>query len=772
MTTLVRTHWKLLCLTGLLLASFQQVATAQLRIVTYNTANGSFDGNDIFPRSGMDVVLEAIGTELTGGIARPIDALILQEQANPATSTQAFVDLLNGIYGAGTYARSTVFSGPTFDALHQALVYNTQSLSLIGETVFGQTGTGKAARQTARFQLRPVGYDSLADFYVYDDHYKSSTGATNESRRNFEAQTVRADADALGQGAHAIYAGDYNIQSSSEAMYQTLLAAGNGQAFDPLSAPGSWHNNSSFANLHSQSPHDGSSGLVTGGLDDRFDFQLLTGELLDNEGLSYISGSYHAFGNNGTTYNQAVNSPGNTYPLNSGQLNALAHVSDHLPLVADYQLPAIMDVQLAALPPVIGQGALVNLDVLVENVAQVVAANGADELDYALSVSGDLIGNATGTDFALGGGNTHQVTLDTSTMGAHSGTITVSSSSQAVQNGLFSFPVSFTVGAGGGGPTFGVVAKDTFDTSLNRTSFSQSPPPGAFASLADGFQTYQVGVSRTIPFALVDDSAAVYPADTQGIVDSRSKTDAWFGVADVVNGDNPAGQGSATWEFDITGASGLQVSIDMGAMGDFDSAADTFDWTYSIDRRAAQPLFTSAVDMGGSATYTLADGDSFTLGDPLRMTTTGGQTIELTNNFQTITSLLAGTGSRLVLELTAITDDNNGSTARAYAFDNILIEGFTGGSFLTADFNEDGNVDAADLTQWQGDFGSGTGSDADGDGDSDGADFLLWQQQFGTVLAAPQTVSVPEPATLPLMGLALLTLSLPPCRVKRGPVIL
>jgi hypothetical protein len=39
---------------------------------------------------------------------------------------------------------------------------------------------------------------------------------------------------------------------------------------------------------------------VGGGIDDRFDFQLVTGEFLDGEGLDYLGGSYHTFGNDGT----------------------------------------------------------------------------------------------------------------------------------------------------------------------------------------------------------------------------------------------------------------------------------------------------------------------------------------------------------------------------------------------------------------------------------------------------------------------------------------
>lgn len=62
---------------------------------------------------------------------------------------------------------------------------------------------------------------------------------------------------------------------------------------------------------------------------------------------------------------------------------------------------------------------------------------------------------------------------------------------------------------------------------------------------------------------------------------------------------------------------------------------------------------------------------------------------------------------------------------------------------FTADFNNDHVVNGDDLAIWKNSFG-GVGADADGDGDSDGADFLQWQQQFGSGATA---AAVPEPRT-------------------------
>ena len=420
-------------------------AQAQLRIVSYNTLTGENPGVQT-ARSQAATVLEAIGLQAVNGIAKPIDVLLLQEQYTTEISTQSFVDVLNGIYGAGTYARSTL-NALTSDSLRRgggpAMLYNTQTVQLIAETRFGTVNGSNQARSAMRYQLRPVGYDASADFYAYSNHYKAGDTSDDMTRRNIEAVAVRNNANALGEGAHLIFAGDYNIQSSSEAMYQTLLASGAGQANDPLDKsqvngqPVTWRDNSAYKSIHTQDPD--------GPLDDRFDFQLVSGEMLDGEGMSIIAGSYRAFGNNGThSLNGAITTGSGA---SATVLSALRANSDHLPVVADYQLPAKLGVELAAVPPVVTLGASISLDVTVSNLANVVAAIGADELDYTLSVSGDLFGGASGVDLALGGGNLHQVTLNTATTGLKSGVITLSSGSQGAANALQTFPINFEVAA-------------------------------------------------------------------------------------------------------------------------------------------------------------------------------------------------------------------------------------------------------------------------------------------------------------------------------------
>jgi len=477
-------NWQL-CMTRFCATSFvllvicASAAEAQLRIVSYNTSTGhnNSSGTGVkTARAEMDIVLESIGEESINGLSRPIDVLLLQEQFSMSQSAQSFVTLLNGIYGAGTYARGFIngaTSEPNGDAGRPGIVYNTNTVELLEEVSFGVVNGSNQARSTLRYALRPVGYDSSADFYAYNDHYKAGNTASDQNRRNIEATSIRSDMDYgsnnLGEGAHAIFAGDYNMPSSSQTAFQTLIAAGAGQANDPLNRLGSWNNNVAFADIHTQAPCATGCGAdqVGGGMDDRFDLQMVTGEFLDGEGLSYIgptvagmsglTASYHTFGNNGTTFNTNINAasntvafPGVTSYTKMQILDALKTVSDHLPVVVDYQLPAVMQAVIGSVPATFDIGEVFNLDLTVSNDANVSVAIGADELDYSVSASGDVSGSFLDQmDLALGGGNMHLVGLDTSTPGLKSGTITITSMSQAVQNGLINIPISFEVLAAG-----------------------------------------------------------------------------------------------------------------------------------------------------------------------------------------------------------------------------------------------------------------------------------------------------------------------------------
>lgn len=316
--------------------------TTDLRIVNYNLAAGSAPN---MLRPGLDTILQAIGSEVVGGVSRPIDLLAMQEIYSQANTSAAVASLLNGIYGASIYAHGIV-NGDTTGSGTLGVVFNTLTLQLLNESTVGFTSVNGQPRQTLRYHFQPVGGGSSTDFYVYVSHWKASDDQESRDRRQVEAQAIRSNADALGQNKNIIYVGDYNLYTSAEPAFQTMIGAGNGQAFDPINRLGSWSDNPSFIDVFTQTPAASASpGLIGGGLDDRFDFQLISGELTDGIGLDYRAGSYRAFGNNGSvSINSSINSPSSTalagLTNRTTVLNLLTTVSDHIPVVADYRLTA------------------------------------------------------------------------------------------------------------------------------------------------------------------------------------------------------------------------------------------------------------------------------------------------------------------------------------------------------------------------------------------------------------------------------------------------
>jgi hypothetical protein len=451
------------------------LASAQLRIVQYNTTGEV--------RAGFETdfanVFRGIEKEVVNGISKPVDILTIQEAASQA-EVNSVRDQLNAIYGAGTYVSASL-QGTTSGGGLPGMVFRASSVLLTNSTgtpvtvtsgvaastgsiAFGTVNTSANARSTVRYRVRPVGYDSTADFYLYNLHMKSSNTGTDETRRNVESTSIRANLDALGQGVHALVQGDFNFYggSGSEAGYDTLIAVGNGKLVDPLAGgsinyPMNWAGNSSTLakRYHTQSPATSSAygGQITGGIDDRFDLQMSTEEFHDNEGLSFLAGSYRTFGINGThALDAAANTAANTW-TNAGLTGAettaiktsLTRVTDHLPVVADYQLPGIMSVNFS-LPSTTRmiKNSIEQVTVTVTNTAPVSFVAGADEVDFVIGGTA-VAGQISGADNALGGGATNSVSLITSTTGAKTGNITVTSSSQQVQNGSATQTVAYTV---------------------------------------------------------------------------------------------------------------------------------------------------------------------------------------------------------------------------------------------------------------------------------------------------------------------------------------
>ncbi len=443
----------ILLVMGMSLVGARNVS-AQLRIVSWNTAGYDAARADTTRDNAIETVLAAIGNEDVNGIAKAPDIITLQEQDSPTTSTQDIVDILNGIHGPGFYARNT-FKPSTTGGGVVGVIYNTNSLTLTGQFDVTSVSTDGPSRQPFRYDFRLNGYEGLDNqISIYVSHFKAGTSNSDEARRLVEAQAIRNNADLfLPNNRHIIYTGDLNNRDNREDFFNVLTSSGASQAIDPVNPSNAfqnYNNNAAFRRLHTQSPVTSAryGGQITGGMDDRFDYQLVTSELFDNEGLSVIrfdqsghsviESNYRAFGNTGTHPLNGEITSGFGAPTDI--LEALAEASDHLPVVVDYQVPAVMNVTVMS-PTRAIVGGPVEAEVIVSNKADVVAHLGADELDFEVSADNqtddDLSGSFTGQAFALQEGQTVRLAFNTNTAGMKTGLVNVRSDSQGVFNGQF-----------------------------------------------------------------------------------------------------------------------------------------------------------------------------------------------------------------------------------------------------------------------------------------------------------------------------------------------
>jgi PKD repeat protein len=377
---------------------FVTLASAQnltLRVVCYNIEddiNGATTPLPglIFPSSGNTAttnggVLEGIGEEiLSDGIAQPIDILALEETTSNPQTIAPIVAGLNAFYtvynplAANMYAMSTyqaTESGGVVDDGNgpNAMVYNTKTVQLLASVpVDPPGGTGALGsssgeyREVMRYEFAPAGQTPTAatEFYVYVSHYKSGGTSTDEVDREGEAVIIRNNETSLPATARVLYVGDFNIGSNSEASYQTICATNSpgggaqGQGIDPLATNPAikidWTVNS-LLNVKTEEDYS---------LHYRDDLQVGTTNIYYGfpGGLALVSGTYHAFGNNGTTaYEESVDdgtdtalnsdlAPGST--LSASTLYAdLIGASDHLPVVADYTIPVVQPVAIFTAAP-------------------------------------------------------------------------------------------------------------------------------------------------------------------------------------------------------------------------------------------------------------------------------------------------------------------------------------------------------------------------------------------------------------------------------------
>jgi len=296
--------------------------SSTIRIATYNI----LDFPDSYGLQRVDdlrVVMEYINP----------DILVVQEMQNQL-GVEMFLDsVMIPLHNA--FTSLPFHNGPDTD---NSFFYRQDKIDYLGANYISTPN-----RDIGEYRL--LLRDSQRELRVFSVHFKASQGASNEAIRLQEATILRNYTNTFLPGTDFVVMGDFNIYYSDESSFQMLvdsLANNNGRLFDPLNVIGSWHENSDYSAVHSQSTRveqlpDGGAG---GGLDDRFDMILCSRSLLDSAGLLLLQDSHTICGNDGAHFNVAVN-----YGYNSAVpvhvADALYWASDHLPLFVDLSIDTI-----------------------------------------------------------------------------------------------------------------------------------------------------------------------------------------------------------------------------------------------------------------------------------------------------------------------------------------------------------------------------------------------------------------------------------------------
>lgn len=167
-------------------------------------------------------------------------------------------------------------------------------------------------------------------------HLKAGNDTGDPEDRAAEVTLLMDYLDAINKPGNYLAMGDFNTYTSDEDCYQLLVNHDNTNIrfYDPISKPGDWNSNYSFAAYHTQSTHSSSNDCAAaGGMDDRFDHIMASLDVMSgSKNVKYIDGSYKALGNDGNHYNVSIND-GTNNSVPSDVLNALYENSDHLPVI-------------------------------------------------------------------------------------------------------------------------------------------------------------------------------------------------------------------------------------------------------------------------------------------------------------------------------------------------------------------------------------------------------------------------------------------------------
>lgn len=275
------------------------------------------------------------------------DIILVNELLSDEGAISLLQDGLN-VYGITKYDKAEFTNGPDSDNL---LFYNNEKFALYSQDTI-QTQLRLINEYVLFYKSEGLESGDTTFLFMYSAHLKASTGTTNKLKRLAEVMQFKSHVNSNPNIENLFFGGDLNLYTYSEPAYDTLINYGLYPLTDVLPA-GSWHDNLSFANIHTQSTRTLQfGGGASGGLDDRFDFILFSEDIINgNNNITYLQSSMQSVGNDGNHLNMAITDSPVNPNIPDSVLQALYYMTDHLPVICDIaieynSIPAAFDLDL------------------------------------------------------------------------------------------------------------------------------------------------------------------------------------------------------------------------------------------------------------------------------------------------------------------------------------------------------------------------------------------------------------------------------------------
>lgn len=235
---------------------------------------------------------------------------------------------------------------------------NAANSNIVNQLYFDSRKLRLKAQYTAQTHVRDVDVYEL--YYNSNDlpmgdtafivcvvaHLKAGNTSGDANSRKIMAENTMRFLETRWADQNVMFMGDFNFYSGFEAGFQTMINYSNPNMrfIDPIGQIGDWNNNAFYAPIHTQSTHTSSNNCKSsGGLDDRFDFILISDEVrFGTRNVRYIQSSYKAVGQDGLRFDGTINGPPQNAVVPQDVADALFHMSDHLPVTLKLRVDKVI----------------------------------------------------------------------------------------------------------------------------------------------------------------------------------------------------------------------------------------------------------------------------------------------------------------------------------------------------------------------------------------------------------------------------------------------